>query len=307
MKKSVVLHGVMCAVACQVLFGFSFLFTKKVTLSVSPMVLLSWRFIVAFLLFTACAAAGVVKLDFKGKSLVPLVCVAVFQPTLYFIGETFGIKLTTASESGTIIACIPIAVLISSAVFLKEPPTKRQIAGVSIAAAGILVIVLTKGMEATFNPLGYAMLMLAVLSHSLYSVFSQKACRFTSVEKTYVMVAFGAVIFTAAALFESLMTGTTAYYLMLPFKDTDFLVSVIYLGLGCSVAAFVFYNAAISSIGTNRTASFIGISTVVTVIAGIVLLKEEFSMLQRAGTALVIIGVYIANSAALKRKSGQSV
>jgi drug/metabolite transporter (DMT)-like permease len=305
MKKSGVTYGVVCAVACQVLFGFSFLFTKRVTLSISPMVLLSWRFIVAFLLFTACAMAGIVKLDFKGKSIAPLVWVAVFQPTLYFIGETFGVKLTTASESGTIIACIPIAALISSAVFLKEPPTRRQIAGVSIAAAGILIIVLTKGVEATFNPLGYAMLVLAVFSHSLYSVFSQKACQFTSVEKTYVMVAFGAVIFTVAALFQSLMAGTTAYYLMLPFKDTDFLVSVIYLGLGCSVAAFIFYNAAISVIGTNRTASFAGISTVVTVIAGIVVLKEEFSMLQRAGAALVIIGVYIANSAAVSPHGSQ--
>ena len=294
-SKEKILTGVLCAVACQVLFGFSFLFTKKITLSISPMTLLSWRFIVAFVLFTACAVTGIVRLDFKNKPLTPLFLIAIFQPTLYFIGETVGIKLTSASESGSVVACIPIVVLLCSALILKEPPTKSQITGVSIAAAGIVLIVLTKGMEATFNPVGYIMLAMAVVSHSLYSVFSQKAAQFTSAEKTYVMVAFGSVIFTSIALTENICNGTLQYFLMLPFTNFDFLAAVAYLGLGCSVAAFIFYNTAITHIGTNRTASFIGISTVVTVIAGIIILKENFSMIQRAGTLLVILGVYLAN------------
>jgi len=296
MKQEKKLTGILCAIACQVLFGFSFLFTKKITMSISPMVLLSWRFIAAFILFNICAITGIVRLDFRNKPLMPLFWIAIFQPILYFIGETFGIKLTSASESGSIVACIPIAVLMFSALLLKEPPTKAQISGVSIAAAGILVIVLTKGMEATFNPLGYIMLGLAIVSHSLFSVFSQKATQFTSAEKTYVMVTFGAIAFTSAAFIENIRNGTLDYYISLPFTNLYFLTAVLYLGIGCSAAAFFLYNTAIACIGTNKTASFIGISTVVTVIAGIILLKEEFSVIQRIGTLLVITGVYLANT-----------
>lgn len=52
---------------------------------------------------------------------------------------------------------------------------------------------------------------------------------------------------------------------------------------------------AIASIGVNRTASFIGISTVVSIVAGITLLGESFSLWQTAGVVVVLAGVYIAN------------
>lgn len=294
-KKEKILFGSLCAVFCEMLFGFSYLFTKRITTSISPMTLLSWRFIVAFLFLYIFKLTGIIKLDFKNKSTSSLFFVAIFQPVLYFVGETIGINLTSASESGTIIACIPIVTLLFSALLLKEIPTKLQVTGVSITATGIIVSVLAKGMEATFNPSGYIMLLLAVISYSLYSVFSEKANEFTSTEKTYIMIAFGAVTFTIIAFIENLKSGTLKEFFILPFSNIDFLIAVLYLSIGCSVVAFLLYNLAISYIGTNKSASFVGISTIVTVIAGIIILKEKFTILQFIGTVLVIGGVYLAN------------
>ena len=107
MPKGKVLLGILAIIICEVLFGFSFLFTKTITASVSPLTLLSWRFIIAFIVMSLLAIVGIIKLDFRRKSLAPLLLVAIFHPVLYFIGETTGIRLTTASESGTVIACIP--------------------------------------------------------------------------------------------------------------------------------------------------------------------------------------------------------
>lgn len=294
-KTEKILFGSLYAIFCEVLFGFSYLFTKRITDSISPMTLLSWRFIVAFLFLNICMIAGIIKVDFKNKSISSLFLVAIFQPVLYFVGETIGINLTSASESGTIIACIPIVTLLFSALLLKEKPTKLQVTGVSITATGIILSVLTKGMEATFNTIGYIMLLLAVISYSLYSVFSEKAIEFTSTEKTYVMIAFGAVAFTIIAIIENLRSGTLKKIFILPFTNLDFLIAVLYLSIGCSVVAFLLYNLAISYIGTNKSASFVGISTIVTVIAGIIILKEKFTILQIIGTVLVIGGVYLAN------------
>jgi drug/metabolite transporter (DMT)-like permease len=302
-KKEQVSLGILCALICQVLFGFSFLFTKKITSSVSPTTLLGWRFIVAFLVLNLCALTGIIKLDFKGKSLLWLLPVAIFQPVLYFIGETVGINLTSASESGTIIACIPIVTLLFSAMILRESATKLQAIGVIVTATGIVTVVLTKGLEATFNPIGYTMLLLAVISHSLYSVFARKATEFTSAEKTYAMMAFGAVVFTNIALAENAKSGTLKQFFSLPFTNLDFLTAILYLGIGCSVVGFLLYNTAITSIGPNRTASFVGISTIVTVTAGIIILKEQYSIFQALGTTLVIGGVYLANVSTQSRKS----
>jgi len=301
--KNKILSGSLSAIFCEVLFGFSYLFTKRITDSISPMTLLSWRFIIAFLFFNICMLAGILKVDFKNKSISSLFLVGIFQPVLYFIGETIGINLTSASESGTIIACIPIITLLLSSLLLKEIPTKLQVTGVSISAIGIILIVLTKGAEVTFNPVGYIMLFLAVTSYSLYSVFSEKANQFTSTEKTYVMIAFGTVAFTGIAFVENLKSGTLKDFFILPFTNLNFLITVLYLGIGCSVLAFLLYNLAISYIGTNKSASFVGISTIVTVIAGIIILKEKFTIIQIVGTILVISGVYLANVIYISNKS----
>lgn len=295
MMKNKAIVGVLAVLVCEVLFGFSYLFTKSITDSISPMSLLSWRFIFAFIIINLCVLTGIIKVNFKGKAIRKLLVIAVFHPVFYFIGETVGINLTTASESGTIIASIPIVTILCSALVLKVLPTKLQVTGVSLTAVGVIIIVLAKGVEATFNPIGYIMLFLALISYSLYSVFAEKAVEFSSTEKTYVMIALGAAIFTILALFENITAGTLQEFILLPYTNKDFLITVVYLSLGCSVVAFILCNIAISCIGTNRSASFVGVSTMVTVIAGIIILKEKFSLFQGIGTLLVLGGVYLAN------------
>lgn len=59
--------------------------------------------------------------------------------------------------------------------------------------------------------------------------------------------------------------------------ETLFGMAVLYQGVGCSVLAFFLSNVAIARIGVNRTASFIGVSTVVSIAAGALLLGERFT------------------------------
>ena len=295
MKNKQVIIGVTCALVSNVLFGFSYLFTKNITHSVSTMTLLSWRFMAAFVVLSLCALAGIVRLDFRGKPILTLALLAFLQPVIYFIAETVGISLTTASESGVIIASVPIVTLLFSALLLKEPPTKPQVIGISLSAAGILTIVLMKGLEASFNPAGYATLLLAVVSGSLYSILAQKTVQFSAVEKTYAMMGFGAVVFTGIALVEHARAGTLAEFARLPLTSADFLVAVLYLGIGCSLLGFLLVNTTIAAIGANRAVSFVGIVTLVAVIAGIVILKEQFTAIQSLGAVLVLGGVYLAN------------
>lgn len=287
--------GILCVLACEVLWGFSFMFTKTVTDTVSPLALLSWRFILALLVMSLLALLRIVKLDFRHKSLKALLLLAVFVPGSYFIGETVGIKLTSASESGAIIACIPVGALLLSTLMLKQPPTKLQVGGVGLTTAGIIFILLAKGLSATFNPLGYLLLLLAVVSYGLYSVYAQRASQFSSAEKTYAMMAMGAIVFTILALIESARDHSLGTLVMLPFTNHEFLIAILYLGIGCSVIAFLLYNFALTSIGTNRTSSFAGLATLVAILAGVIILKEGYSIAQTVGTVLVIGGVYLAN------------
>ncbi|MBQ3620305.1 MAG: EamA family transporter, partial [Methanosarcinaceae archaeon] len=46
----------------------------------------------------------------------------------------------------------------------------------------------------------------------------------------------------------------------------------------------------------NGTVSFVGLTTLVTIVAGVILLHESFTWIQVAGTALILGGVYLANA-----------
>ncbi len=295
MKKSNETVGVLCGIFSHVLFALSFLFTKEAVNVYSALTVLSWRFIFAFAALGICALTGIIKVNFKGRSIKPLLFIALFQPVLYFIGETIGIDLTTASESGTLTTMLPIVTIVLCSIIIKEKPTRPQVAGIVVSILGVLMIVLVKGLDASLNILGYAMLVLAMVSDALCVTFQRKAKDYSAGEKTLVMAGVGAVVFTGMACVEHGVAGTMNEFITLPFRDTDFLIAVLYLAVGCQTLAFLMANHAILDIGPARCTSFAGVTTVVSVLAGVIFLKESFSLLQGVGTALVLAGVYTAN------------
>ncbi len=287
--------AVLCSITASALFGLSFMFTKKTVSEVSSLSLLAWRFTFAFIAMSICALLKIIKLDLKRKSIKPLLVIAVFQPVLYFIGETYGIQLTTSSESGAIVACLPLITICMSALMLHEPPTKLQTISIIVSVVGVVLIVISKGLNASLNVWGYLLLLMAMLSDSLYVIKARKASNYTSAEKTYIMAAMGTATFMSAALVENALSGTTGEFLSLPFTNMDFLTGILYLSICCSVIAFLLTNYSLGIIGANRAASFAGVTTIVSVLAGVVFLHEDFSLIQGAGTILVLVGVYGAN------------
>ena len=261
MKDNRALSGGLCALGCEVLYGLSYLFTKRTADAASALALLGWRFIVALAVMSLCVALGLVKIRLRGRRLWPLLRVALFCPCLYFIGETVGIRETTVTESGVFLACVPALSLLASAVILKKKPTRRQVVGISITFLGVMTTVIAVGISSSLSPMGYAALMLAVAAYALYSVFVDLASDYTGAEITYAMLLSGAAFYGLLALGEALFLSS----------------------------------AAIAKIVVNKTSSFIGVSTIVSILAGALALGEPLHIGQIVGAAVIVAGVYTAN------------
>ena len=292
-KKTTV--GILCALGCEILFGFSYIFTKNATKVAGELDLLRWRFFIAFAVILLFMVTGIIKVDLRGKGIKPLLLIALFSPCVYFIGETVGINNTTASESGVFLACIPVASLIASALILKKKPKRLQVIEIIITLTGVIITVTAVGISSSLSILGYGFLLLAVFSYALYSVFVEKASEYTGMEITFAMLSIGALVFVVIATGKSCINGNINNLILLPFKESTFAAAVLYQGIGCSIGAFFLSNIAIANIGVNKTASFIGISTVVSIVAGVLILQENFNMYQVFGSAAIITGVYTAN------------
>ena len=291
---------VVCILFTMVLFGLSFMFSRIALATASVFTLLSWRFFTAFFLMTLFRVFGILKIELKGLPL-PLLCIGLFHPILYFSFETIGISLTSAAESGVIIATIPIVSMIFAALFLKEYPARLQIAAIILSVSGAAVVMLGQGASsATLNLTGYLALFGAVFSGSLFFVFSRKAADYSSIAKSYVMLGMGFVVFTTIAAVEHLRNGSVSEWLLLPFSDMGFLISLLYLGAFVSIAGFWIMNFSIARLGVYRTSTFAGIATVVSVLSGVFILNEPFTLTQGLGTVMILTGVAGVNKFAKK-------
>ena len=290
------LWGVLSALGAEVLFGLSYLFTKQISHQVSAVALLGWRFFIAFFVMLLFAKQmGLTTIRLQGKNLWNLGFLVLFCPIFYYIFETLGIGFTTASESGAFLASIPVVNLLVSSLVLKQKPTSFQITGILVTLLGVLGSVFAVGAFASFSLLGYLLLFLAVLSYAFHCVFVEKSSQISGIEMTFLMAGVGFLVFAFLALLQGLFEGNLVSLLALPFQNASFCLAILYQGVGCSVLAFFLSNNAIKKIGVTRTSSFIGISTLVSILSGILFLGETFSHFQVLAAILIIMGVYLSN------------
>lgn len=294
MQSNKQLLGMAAALAANIIFGFSFVFSK-LALSVShPLVILAVRFTVAFLLMNILWATGALKLNFKNKPKGKLLAMAVAQPLLYFILELYGLKMVSSALSGIIIALVPVGVLVISALFLSEKPTKKQVGFTLLSIAGISAISILSNDGQKNYFLGIALLVGAVIAAAVFNILSRsQAENYSPFERTYAMFLLATVGFNIIA-FSVLGKG---YFteIATAFKSSDFIIAVFYLSVLSSVTAFMLYNYSTSKISAVRSSSFSNIITVVSVLGGVIILKENFSILELLLCIPVILGVWGVN------------
>ena len=165
--------AILVCLLTSLLFGLSFIFIKMCVTEVSLFTMLSWRNIVAIIAMTLCAKLGIMHINLKGKDIKPLLKLSLYQPILYFIFESAGVKNTTASESGIIIATIPIVTMIWGMIFMKERPSRIQAFFMIMTVAGAVLAAGVGGVSTSSNFIGYVFLFLAVLCDAGFSFTTQ--------------------------------------------------------------------------------------------------------------------------------------
>lgn len=277
------------------IFGFSFLFTKEALSEVGTFHLLGFRFGMAAMILLILKMAKVIKVEYEGKELHKLVAIALAQPVTYFIFEVFGIKLTNSSEAGMMIALIPVVVTILATIFLKELPSKTQVFFVGLSVIGAIFIIIMKSSEIGSNMIGIIVLLLAVLCASVFNILSRKySTDFKPVEITFAMMWIGAITFNSIAIIQHLLNGEISSYFV-PLLNIKVFSAVIYLGVLSSVVAFFLVNYTLSKIEASRSAVFANLSSVTSIIAGVLIRHEPFYWYQIAGAVMILSGVWGTN------------
>lgn len=284
-------------IGASVIFGFSFLFTKNALDSLQAHELLFLRFLSAALVMSALALARVIKVDYRGKDLRPLLATALLQPLLYFVIETEGLRRAESSTAGIILSAIPVTVALMAAIFLKERLRPAQIATTLLSFAGVVLVVSFRAAgKVGGSPAGYLLLILSMLCAASFNIMSRRSSRsFKPAETTFFMMWFGALSFGLIFLIKALGpsgAGVTALYARL---TPPALGAVLYLGVFSSVVAFLLVNFNLSKLKSPEAAVFANLTTLVSVIAGLAFRGESLLASDAIGAIMIIGGVWGTN------------
>jgi drug/metabolite transporter (DMT)-like permease len=214
----------------------------------------------------------------------------------YFIFETLGVKYTTSSQAGIMIALIPIFVAVLGAVILKERLSPLQVLFTLLSVAGVIIITASQGMNGTYDgKIGLLFLFGAVISSAFFNIFSRKfSFEYSPFEITFVMMWVGAAFFNLIAFILHLKSGKLEGFFA-PLSDFQVVFALLYLGIGSSVIAFFLVNYSLSRLPASRSAVFSNLTTVISVLAGVVFRHEPFALTHAAGAFMILLGVWGTN------------
>lgn len=284
---------IIAALIYSFIFGFSFMFTKIGLLVMTPMELISFRFLLAALTMTLLKTLKVIKVDLKGKNIKMLLLTSFCEPVLYFIFEVTGVSMTSTSEAGLMISLIPVFVAIFSVIFLHEKLRASQIGFIILSVSGVIFINMMKDkLNLSGSFLGIIFLFIAIIASSFYNIGSKKSSvNFTPVEITFVMMWVGAISFNSILTLTNVIKGTMGSYFA-PLANIQAIVPLLYLGLLSSIVAFFMVNYTISKIPVSESAVFANLCTIVSIFAGVVILKESFLWHDLVGAIMILVGVW---------------
>ena len=288
MKNKQTIFAILAAILAQVIFGFSFLFTKICLNTASALIVIANRYFVAFIGLTIVMIVTKTTLHF-GRNFWKLLLMSLFQPIIYFLCETYGIRMTTSSFSAVMIAMIPIVAMIGGIFFLGEKPSFWQYIFATLSTGGVIMTAVTEVGQGSVLPFGVILLVFAVISSAGYNITSRRISQEYSVlERTYAMTFIGFVIFTGLAFIENI---SNPLLLVSSFSNLQYTGGIFYLGLVSSVIAFLCLNYANTHLPVAKTTIYSNLTTVVSVIAGVVCLNETFSRFAQFGVVMIILGV----------------
>lgn len=282
----------MLTILAIVLWGFSFVWTNDILQKDIPVfTFLFIRLALAgTLLFAFAKLTGKLQAIAK-KDVKFLILMAFFEPFIYFIGETYGIKATNSAVlSAVIIATIPIVSLFVENILYKVPYTAFKIFGTAITIPGIVMVIMKSGETTSVeHTYGIALLFLAVAGSIGYSsVVKKLSGNYNPLTITTYQFVIGSVFFLPFFLGWGLdgVNGTLL--------TREILVPLLSLAVLCSCLAFFCWVNAIKDLGMTKTNIFSALIPAVSALGAAMLGQEQITLMSVVGITVVTAGVIIA-------------
>ena len=256
------------------LFGATFVVVKEAIASLPPLSFVGWRFLIS-------AAALLLLAWPRGKRIWRD---GILAGSFLFAGfalQTWGLSLTSASNSGLITGLYVVFTPLLAGAVTRRSPNRWTVFGTATAFVGLALLTVEDGFHLQRGDLMTVGCAIAFAVHIV--VLSHVAYRHPVIPFTAVQLLFTAV----AAL------GASAVFEGLPIPTVDDLPALLITGLAVSGAAFLLQVWSQTVIGPSRTAIVLVLEPVFAVVFAAWLLDERLSTRGWVGSALILGAIFL--------------
>jgi drug/metabolite transporter (DMT)-like permease len=288
MKKNNLI-AYLSVILAMIFWSYTFIWYKVVYEFYNPITVVFFRLIISSVFLFALMAPLKKLQKIQKGDLKYFFLVSIFNPFLYFIGESYGIKFASTTVAAVIIATIPLFTSFTSAYFLNEKITKMNIAGVFFSIIGVAFVIFNNGEAIEASTFGISMLCFAVAAAIGYTLILKKL---TSKYNSITVVTYHNFIgvFLFAPLFfildfpDFIKTGFSA----------EAWIPLLELAIFGSSFAFIFFTFSIQKIGVGKANAFTNLIPVFTAIIAYFVIDEMLNINKMTGIALVIAGLFLS-------------
>lgn len=283
--------GHIAAIFCIFVWGTTFISTKVLLLTFSPIEILFIRFTIGYTALWL-AFPHRLRLDKKRHELY-FAAAGLCGVTLYFLFENIALTFTLVSNVGVIVSLSPFFAAFIAYIFLHgERPRIHFFLGFVIAMAGIYLISFQNSAGVNINPLGDFLAAAAAVIWAVYSTITKKISSF----------GYHTILVTRRIFFYGLLFMLPALFIM-GFKvelrelTTPInMFNILFLGLGASALCFATWNFAVKLLGPVKTTVYIYLIPVITAVTSVLVLHEVITKTAVFGIVLTILGLFLSES-----------
>ena len=270
------------AVAC--VWGSSYLAAKELTAVTSVPTILAWRFLIASVFLGILWLWRVRRIPGRAEMWTGIL-LGLTQSAVLFL-ETFGVAHTQASNAGLIISLTVIFTPLLDALATRRwlPPSFFVAAVISVV--GVALLVTGDGFR---SPSIGDFLMLGAAAVRAVHVTLLGAL---TANKPYSSITVTLIQALVCTLLAILLDPLSVLSSAAAFSPTAWL-NIVYLGLACSVFAFLVQLWAVRRTSASRASLLMGTEPIWAVAAGVWLAGDTFGWIGALGAALIVAACYV--------------
>ena len=271
------------------IWGTSFIATKKLLDSYTPVQIMLMRFALAY------GALWLLRpklLPVSLRSELFIAFLGLMGCTLYFLTENYALTYTLASNVSILVATAPILTAGLAHFVLKgERLSRYSFLGFGVAIAGVALVVFNGTVILKLNPVGDLLSVGAALCWAVYSVFLRKSGeRYDPVLLTRRLMLWGVITSLPAGLLEDRPFSLTPCL-----ENRELLFCILFLGIVCSGICYVLWNVAGKTLGAVTVGNYVYLNPLSTMITAGIVLGEPVSLMGIGGALLILLGIFAAD------------